>query len=105
MSVEDKKGFLLSHNIAVWDVIESCEITGSADSSIKNVKANDLSAILNKCNIQKIFVNGRTSQKLYRNHIEEIVGRKAVYLPSTSPANAQYTIEALIEKWRVVKDI
>ena len=105
LSVEDKRGFLLSHNIAVWDVIESCEITGSADSSIKNVKANDLSAILNKCNIQQIFVNGRTSQKLYRNHIEEIVGRKAVYMPSTSPANAQYSLEDLINKWKIIKNI
>lgn len=99
-SIEEKREFLLSHNIALWDVIASCEIEGSADSTIKNVTANDLLPILKEANIEKIFVNGKTAEKYYNKYTRLITKRDAVCLPSTSPANAAWSAERLTEAWK-----
>ena len=101
-SVEEKRALLLSSNIALWDVIGSCDIVGSSDSSIKNVIPNDISEILKVADIKAIFVNGKTAEKYYKKYTEEKVGIKAVCLPSTSPANATQSIENLLESWRVI---
>ena len=103
-TIDEKRAFLLSHGIALWDVIASCEITGSADSSIKNAVANDLSPILAAADIRQIFVNGETAEKYYRKYTEAATGRAAVCLPSTSPANAAWSMERLIAAWRSVRD-
>lgn len=102
-TIEEKRAFLLSSNIALWDVIASCEITGSSDSSIKNVVANDLTEILETANIKKIFVNGKTAEKYYNRYIKNRIGRDAVCLPSTSPANAMWNVESLVEEWEKIK--
>ena len=102
-TIEEKRAFLLSSNIALWDVIASCEITGSSDSSIKNVVANDLTEILETANIKKIFVNGKTAEKYYNRYIKDKIGRDAVCLPSTSPANAMWNVESLVEEWKKIK--
>ena len=102
-TVEEKKQFLLTNRIALWDVIASCDIVGSADSSIKNVVPNDLSIIFDNADIQKIFVNGKTAEKSYNQYIFPAVKREAVCLPSTSPANAAYSLERLIEAWQIIK--
>lgn len=102
-TIEEKRAFLLSSNIALWDVIASCEITGSSDSSIKNVVANDLTEILETANIKKIFVNGKTAEKYYNRYIKNKIGRDAVCLPSTSPANAMWNVESLVEEWEKIK--
>ncbi len=102
-TIEEKREFLLSSNIALWDVIASCEITGSSDSSIKNVVANDLTEILETANIKKIFVNGKTAEKYYNRYIKNKIGREAVCLPSTSPANAMWNVESLVEEWEKIK--
>ncbi|MBN2878482.1 MAG: DNA-deoxyinosine glycosylase [Clostridia bacterium] len=104
-TIEEKRNFLLSNGIAVWDVIGSCEITGSADSSIKNVSANDLSEIIRNSNIGKIYTNGKTSYNLYNKYIKDRIMREAIYLPSTSPANAQYSLEKLIEEWIIIRNV
>lgn len=95
----EKSSFLLSHKIALFDVIASCEITGSSDSSIRNVIPNDLTPILSKADIKGIYCNGASSFKLYGKYLEKITGIKAHLLPSTSPANASWTFDRLIEKW------
>ena len=100
----EKTEFILKNKLALWDVIASCEITGSSDSSIKNVVANDLSIILSKCNIRKIFVNGKTAEKYYKKYIEKTIGISAVVLPSTSPANASYNLERLVDGWKIIRD-
>lgn len=102
-TVEEKKKMLLSNGVALWDVIASCEITGSADSSIRNVIPNDLRPILERANIEAIFVNGKTSEKYYKKYLQDTVGRKAQCLPSTSPANAAWSLERLVEAWRVIR--
>ena len=86
----------------MWDVIASCEIEGSSDSSIKNVKANDISLILNNADIKAIFCNGATSYKYYQKYIQKSIDRKAIKLPSTSPANASFNLERLINNWKIV---
>ncbi len=96
----EKKAFLLRNGIALWDVIRSCDIEGSSDASIRNVTANDLRPILKAADIRQIFVNGRTAEKLYLRYTEPVCGRKAVCLPSTSPANAAWSLERLIGEWR-----
>lgn len=102
-TVEEKKAFLLSHGIAVWDVIAACDITGSSDSSIKNVIPNDLTKILNVADIRAIFVNGKTAEKFYNKYIRDTIGRDAFCLPSTSPANAAWSMELLIDAWKVIR--
>lgn len=102
VTVEEKRAFLLEHGIAVWDVIQSCEIVGSSDSSIKDAVANDLRVILNAADIRQIFVNGRKAEELYKKYIAPEIGREAVCLPSTSPANAAWSVERLVEQWKKV---
>lgn len=102
-TIEEKREFLLGNGIALWDVIASCEIVGSSDSSIKNVVANDLSDILETADIRKIFVNGKTAEKYYRKYTEKAIGRSAICLPSTSPANAAWSIERLTDVWRIIR--
>jgi len=101
-TIEKKKEMLLANHIAVWDVIKSCDIVGSSDSSIKNVTANDLGLILEQADIKKIFTNGKKAQKLFEKYIMPKSGREAVCLPSTSPANAAWSLEKLIEAWKVI---
>ncbi len=103
ITVEQKRKMLLDNSVAVWDVIASCEITGSSDSSIKNVTANDLSVILDTADIRQIFVNGKTAEKYYNKYLRDTLGREAVCLPSTSPANAAWSVEKLIEAWQIIK--
>ncbi len=102
-TIEDKKNFLYSNKIALWDVIASCEITGSSDSSIKNVIVNDLTEILKTADIKQIFVNGKTAEKYYNKYIRHTIGKDAICLPSTSPANAGFSVEKLITAWKIVK--
>lgn len=98
-TVEEKKDMLLRNGIALWDVIDSCDIIGSADNSITNVVENDFSKILEESQIQKIFANGSKALKIYEKNIEPKTGIKAIGLPSTSPLNARYNLERLYEEW------
>ncbi len=102
VTVEEKKRLLLSRGIALWDVIASCDITGSSDSSISNVIPNNLDVILKKARIEKIFVNGKTAEKYYKKYTEKAVGKAAVCLPSTSPANAAWSVKRLCEEWQIL---
>lgn len=102
VTVQEKHAFLIEHQIAAWDVIQSCTIIGASDSSITDVVVNDLSPILQTADICAIFVNGKTAYKHYRKYMEPITGRQAICLPSTSPANAAWSLERLIEAWRVI---
>lgn len=99
-TVEEKKAFLIRNHVAVWDVICSCDIVGSSDSSIKNVVPNDLSLIIEKADIRQIYVNGKKAEELYKKFILPQIGREAICLPSTSPANAAWNLEKLVEVWK-----
>lgn len=103
-SIEEKKTLLLKHRIALWDVIASCTIEGSSDSTIKNVVPNDLSGILSAADISRIFCNGGASFQYYKKYQEPRTGRAAVRLPSTSPANAAWSLDRLIREWAAIRD-
>ena len=104
VTVDEKKSYLLANGIALWDVIASCDITGSSDASIKNVTPNDLSRILDGADVRAIFTNGRTAHNLYQKYIFPVTEREDICLPSTSPANAAWNIEKLVQEWRTVNN-
>lgn len=101
-TIEDKKRLILHHNLALWDTIHSCTITGSSDSSIKDVVPNDLRVILDNSRVDKIFCNGAASYRLYQKYIYPQNGIPAQKLPSTSPANAAFSLERLAKSWNAV---
>lgn len=101
-TTEEKRAMLLAHGVALWDVVSSCEIEGSSDSSIRGVRPNDLRPILEGAEIRQIFCNGKTAFALYRRLLEPALGRGAVCLPSTSPANAARRMPELLEAWRAI---
>ena len=103
-TVEEKNVFLLREHIAVWDVIAKCDIIGSSDSSIRNVVPADLSRILDHAPIRQIYANGGKAYELYQKYAYPITGREIVKLPSTSPANAAWQMERLLEAWAAVKE-
>lgn len=103
-TVEDKRAFLLANRIALWDVIASCDIAGSSDASIRNAVPNDLTPILETASIRQIFTNGATAHRLYRRYIYPVTGREDICLPSTSPANAAFSLEKLVQQWQAVRD-
>lgn len=101
-TIEEKKSFLLRNHIALWDVIESCDIIGSSDSSIKNVVQNDMDIILKKAPVRAIFANGDKAYQLFLKYCKKD-GQPEVYkLPSTSPANAAWKVERLTQTWKTV---
>lgn len=97
-----EKEMLLRHHIALWDVIASCDIAGSSDSSIRNVVPNDLAYIIGRSRITRIYANGAKSKQLYDKYLAKELGIEAVQLPSTSPANAAYSVERLLEYWQKI---
>lgn len=99
-TIGQKREFLLANGVALWDVIAFCNIEGSSDASIKNAVPTDLSDIFSTADIKKIFVNGKTAEKYYNKYQKDLVGRSAVCLPSTSPANAAWSFDALAKDWR-----
>lgn len=98
-SKEEKTAFLLSSGLALWDVIFSCTLSLSSDSSIRNVVPNDISVILEGAEIEKIITNGAKADELYRRYILPVTGREALKLPSTSPANAAWSFDRLYDVW------
>lgn len=100
---DEKRDFLLRNGVALWDVICYCDITGSSDSSIRNVVPNDLTPILEQADIRQIYVNGKKAMSLYQRYLEPETDRKAICLPSTSPANASWNLERLIQTWQVIR--
>lgn len=99
-TIEEKKALLLANGIAIWDVIASCEIQGSSDSSIKNVVPADLSRIFETASIEKVYANGNKAYELYMKYSYDKTGREIIKLPSTSPANAAFRLERLVEEWK-----
>ena len=101
-TIDEKKELILKHHLAVWDVIDQCDIIGSSDSSIRNVVTCDLAGLLAKSNIHTIVANGAKAYELYQKHQLPKTGLKAQKLPSTSPANAAWSLERLQEVWSAV---
>lgn len=103
LTVADKKALILNNGLALYDSVYSCEINGSSDSSMKNVVPSDLTPIIQNSKITKVFVNGRTAEKYYVKYSLNDTGINCVVLPSTSPANAAWSLERLIDEWSIIK--
>ena len=103
-TIPEKKEMLLRHHIALWDVIASCEITGSSDSSVKNAVPVDIAQVTELCRLERVYCNGALAAKLYHRYLEDKVGLPATALPSTSPANAAFSMARLREAWRVIAE-
>lgn len=103
--IDDWKEFILKNNLALWDVIESCDIEGSSDSSIKNVKINDIKSLLLKTEIKNIILLGKSAYNLYNKYVFPITKIAGIYLPSPSSANAQYSLEKLLNEYKIIKEI
>ena len=104
-TIEEKREMLLKNHVAVWDVIASCSIVGSSDTSIKDVVVNDFSRILENSKMERIYVNGGKAYELYHKYAEKVTGIQAVKLPSTSPANAAWSLEKLTKTWKEIIEI
>ena len=102
-TVEEKKTLILAGGLALWDVIASCDIKGSADASVKNAAVNDITSLVHDTAVRRIYCNGRLAFELFSRHIGAACGITVSCLPSTSPANAAWSLERLIEAWRVIR--
>lgn len=103
-TIEEKRELALRHGIALWDVIEECDIKGSSDSSIRNVVPTDIPWLLRQAPIREIYTNGKLAGQLFEKYQTPACSRGALCLPSTSPANAAWTLQRLTESWSIMKE-
>ena len=99
-TIAEKRAMLLAHGVALWDVIASCDIIGSSDASIRNVRPADVTRVTGAAPIERVVCNGGTAGRLYHRYLEAVTGLAATVLPSTSPANAAWSLERLVGRWR-----
>lgn len=97
-SIAEKEALLTMHRIALWDVIQSCELKGSMDHHIRRAQPNDLPTLIREAPIQRILLNGQLAYKEYQRYFSDIP-LPAIALPSTSPANAAWSLDRLKEAW------
>ena len=103
-AIEEKRQLALLHHIAMWDTIYSCDIKGSSDASIRDVVPTDLKPIIEGSRITQVFCNGKTSGNYYKKYQQQILGIEPIVLPSTSPANAAWKMDRLVEAWSVIRE-
>ena len=107
-AIAERRDFLIRHNLALWDVLASCQIKGAADSSIRQEIPNDFSQILSESKIRQVFFTGQKAAALWKKLCAALYEERfnlAVHtLPSTSPANARFTIDKLIEEYQIVRE-
>ena len=101
-TIEEKREMCHKHHIALWDTIAKCDIAGASDASVRNAEPNDIGRLLRESRIERIFATGAKAGELYRRLIEPQTHVPVTVLPSTSPANAAWTFERLVEAYRVI---
>ena len=100
-SIEVKKEALKRHHVALYDVIKRCTIKGSKDSTIENVVPTDVETLIKNTNVHTIVLNGKKAEELFKKHNESLT-HMSVSVPSTSPANAQYDMNRLMDNWEKI---
>ncbi|MGN0513231.1 MAG: DNA-deoxyinosine glycosylase [Lachnospiraceae bacterium] len=101
VTIEEKKKFVIAHHLALYDAIYSCDIIGSADSTIRNVVPADISMIMQNSSVGKILLNGRTAEKYFKKYQPEKYQCYLRSMPSTSPANAAVSLNELVQCWKI----
>ena len=105
-STDEKIEFLLSHHIAIYDAAISCEIEGSSDAKMSKIVPANLKPIFKEANIRQVYANGGKAYKICEKYLNDEIlnatGKEPVKLPSTSPANAKFSLEKLVFEWKVV---
>ena len=101
-TIEEKRVFLERNKIALWDVLASCNIEKSSDASIKNIKVNNINKLIKETNIKKIFTLGKKAYDIYQKEVFPKTKIAAIYLPSTSPANATFHLEELVKEYQII---
>lgn len=100
----ERASLLLKNKIALWDTLAQCDIIGASDCSVKNAVPNDINVITDAADIKAIFTTGKTAYKYYCRFQQEKTGIEAICLPSTSPANARFGLDALIDEYKIIKN-
>jgi len=103
--IADWQKFIIDNKLALWDVISSCDISASSDSSIKNVSPNDIPALIKKTNIKNIVILGNTAFNHYNKLLRAKIPIEPILLPSPSSANASWSLERLIKEYNIIKEI
>ncbi|MDE7363204.1 MAG: DNA-deoxyinosine glycosylase [Oscillospiraceae bacterium] len=101
-NIKGRRELCLRHGIALWDVLESCDISGAEDSSIRNAVPNDLRLIIDNCPIRAVFTTGKKAHSLYLRHFPDLM--PDICLPSTSPANRTISESAMLEEYRRIAE-
>lgn len=99
-SNQARADLILRHGLALWDVLQSCEITGASDASIRNPVANDIAGLIGATCVKRILTTGATAARLYRKLAEPVTGMPCAALPSPSAANARMSLSALTKAYR-----
>ena len=103
-TIPERKSVLLKNNIALYDVVEECDIIGSSDATIRNVVYADIPTIIDSSKISHIFLNGQKAYTLFTRAFPQYACI-ATPLPSTSPANASFTLDRLLNEWSVIINV
>ena len=98
-TIAEKTALILQNDLALWDTVQSCEIRGASDASMRHVQPNDVAALVRRLGVQAVFCNGAASGRVYAKYAQAAAGIPAVVLPSTSPANAAWSMERLQQAW------
>lgn len=104
-AIEERRDFLVRHGIALWDVLARCDIHGAADSTIRNETPNDFTEIFERSKVRRVFCTGKTAFKLWQRHCDDRYRSfriQCACLPSTSPANAAWSLEKLVEAYKSI---
>lgn len=103
-TTEARREVCLRHGIALWDVLRTCEIEGASDAAIRDPEPNDIAWLLGQTDIRAIFATGAKAAELYQKLIFPRTGVPVRRLPSTSPANAAFTLPRLTEAYRAIRE-
>ena len=108
VSTDEKINFLLTHRIAIYDAAISCEIKGSSDAKMIAVEPANLEPIFSGARIVQVFANGGKAHEICEKHLKTQIlnatGKPPIKLPSTSPANANFRFERLVQEWTIVAE-
>ena len=107
-SIDEKINFLLTHRIAIYDAAISCEIKGSSDAKMTAIEPANLEPIFSGACVVQVFANGGKAHEICKKYLKTQIlnatGREPIKLPSTSPANANFSLERLVQEWTAVAE-